>query len=342
MKVKLASVAVFSLLALMLFAPVAGFGQENSYKVFELTEDKKGKVSAEAISTLEKEMNDAASAGFYFKDFTYGLVVMNRSVGENQYRYEYRLLPTENESIMRAELQNAATYGYTYKGNYIFQPDFDKKHETLVLVVLERDKSGTGVLYEYQTMRSTSLSLNEKKLQEAANQLQKAADNGFRFNAAAPDWFLLQKPLPETAKKDGNLTANFQTAKTKACGTSEVNFSVKTDKAQHPAPEPEAGQAIVYFLRTGWSADQVKVAMDGEWLGTNKGNNYFYINADPGTHYFCAKNGIYYRVLALTLAPDKTYFLQSGNTDFDFLAVTEADGREKLEKLNLSISEKKR
>ena len=32
------------------------------------------------------------------------------------------------------------------------------------------------------------------------------------------------------------------------CGPSEVRFTVKTDKDQHPMAQPEAGKAIVYVL----------------------------------------------------------------------------------------------
>ena len=32
------------------------------------------------------------------------------------------------------------------------------------------------------------------------------------------------------------------------CGASNVNFSVKTDKNQHPFPQADAGKALVYFV----------------------------------------------------------------------------------------------
>lgn len=74
----------------------------------------------------------------------------------------------------------------------------------------------------------------------------------------------------------------------KACGESEINFSTKTDKKQHPKAEAQAGQAIIYVIRHGMMGNKVqtKLAMDGKWLGANRGNNYFYFTAAPGEHAF--------------------------------------------------------
>ncbi|MBZ5684784.1 MAG: hypothetical protein LAP86_07095 [Acidobacteriia bacterium] len=48
-----------------------------------------------------------------------------------------------------------------------------------------------------------------------------------------------------------------------------------------------------------------KLAVDGDWKGVNRGNNYFYFTLEPGEHYFCsaAEN---HSVLTLKVEAGKT------------------------------------
>ena len=99
----------------------------------------------------------------------------------------------------------------------------------------------------------------------------------------------------------------------KACGPKdkEVDYSTETDKSQHPVPEQPADKALVYVLRPSMMGNKVqtKLAVDGEWKGVNRGNNYFYFTLDPGEHYFCsvAEN---HSLLKLNVEAGKTYYLQ--------------------------------
>jgi Protein of unknown function (DUF2846) len=99
----------------------------------------------------------------------------------------------------------------------------------------------------------------------------------------------------------------------KACGPKdkEVDFSADTDKSQHPTPEQPADKALVYVLRPSMMGNKVqtKLAVDGEWKGANRGNNYFYFTLDPGEHYFCsvAEN---HSLLTLKVEAGKTYYVQ--------------------------------
>ena len=135
----------------------------------------------------------------------------------------------------------------------------------------------------------------------------------------------------------------------KACGTSDIKFSAKTDKKQHPLAEPQAGRAIVYVLRPTMMGNKVqtKLAMDGEWLGVNRGKNYFYFIAEPGERNFCSK-AENTSVLTMTLEPDKTYFLQQKiqmglmKARTSLVAMTEEEGQEKLADCHLSVFEEKR
>ena len=79
----------------------------------------------------------------------------------------------------------------------------------------------------------------------------------------------------------------------KACGTKEkeVNFQAGTDKAQHPAPEQPTDKALVYVIRPSMMGNKIqsKLAVDGDWKGTNRGDNYFFFTLDAGEHYFCSE-----------------------------------------------------
>ena len=137
--------------------------------------------------------------------------------------------------------------------------------------------------------------------------------------------------------------------KIKACGTKEVNYKADTDKNQHPTPEAPADKALVYVLRPTMMGNKVqsKVAVDGDWKGTNRGNNYFYFTVEPGEHYFCSQseNQDY---LKLTVAAGKTYYLQQKvkmgfmKARTDIVAMTDEEGKKKLKDVHLSIFEVKK
>lgn len=79
------------------------------------------------------------------------------------------------------------------------------------------------------------------------------------------------------------------------CGPSGVDFDVKTDKKQHPAPKPEAGKAMLYVLEQQkrdpqvnyfWNAT-MRIGLDGAWVGATKGESYLFFPIEPGTHRLC-------------------------------------------------------
>jgi hypothetical protein len=155
--------------------------------------------------------------------------------------------------------------------------------------------------------------------------------------------------LPALAQ--GKASADEPTAKdlqAKACGPQEkeVNYKAGTDKGQHPTPAQSADKALIYVLRPSLMGNKVqsKLAVDGDWKGTNRGNNYFYFTLDPGEHYFCsmAENQ---SVLKLDVAAGKTYYLQQhvqmgwvkARTKLDVMS--EEEGKSKLASAHLSTWE---
>src|SRR6185503_12303395 len=77
-------------------------------------------------STMQKEMNEAADAGFHFEgtmggETSFGgsevVTIMSRNtVTDTKKRYEYKLLATSRTSTMQRELQQAGDAGFEYKG----------------------------------------------------------------------------------------------------------------------------------------------------------------------------------------------------------------------------------
>jgi hypothetical protein len=100
-------------------------------------------------STMEKELNSAAEAGYRFQQVMGGesavggkevVVVMSRSAGAKG-RYGYRLLASSKKSTMQKELQD--------------------------VVILERDREGGTARFDYKLIATTKTSTLEKELKDA-------------------------------------------------------------------------------------------------------------------------------------------------------------------------------
>lgn len=133
-------------------------------------------------STMEKEMNEAADAGFRFAavmggETSFGgsevVVVMLRNPAvDDAGRFRYKLLATNKTSTMQKELQQAAEEGFAYRGQTVFRSTFGGAE---VSVILERDRSEeSGPQYEYRLLATKKTSTMEKELREAG-------ENGFEL-----------------------------------------------------------------------------------------------------------------------------------------------------------------
>ena len=130
-----------------------------------------------------------------------------------------------------------------------------------------------------------------------------------------------------------------------ACPARDVGIRVETDKGSHPTPEPKEGKALVYVLRPAFVGFkiQTKLAVDGEWVGANRGRNYFFLDLDPGEHHFCSK-AENRSSLALRLEAGKTYFIEQKigmglmKARNKLVLLSEGDGREKLAECHLAVS----
>ena len=135
----------------------------------------------------------------------------------------------------------------------------------------------------------------------------------------------------------------------KACGSKEVKYSARTDKKQHPVPEASADRALVFVIRpTMWGNKvQTKLAVDGQWVGVNRGDNYFFFTLDPGEHYFCSDSENR-SVLTLNVEAGKTYYLQQKikvgmwKARNKLVVLDETEGKKGLSECHLSIFEEKK
>ena len=130
-------------------------------------------------STMQKEMTEAAEAGFRFGGMMGGetsfggqeVVVVMTKEGRESGRYAYRLLATNKTSTMQKELQEASDAGFEFLGQSVFSSAFGGKE---VVVVLERGPEPDGVRYEYRLVATKKTATLQKELSIAGQQ-------GFQF-----------------------------------------------------------------------------------------------------------------------------------------------------------------
>lgn len=123
-------------------------------------------------STMEKELNEAAEAGFRFQAVMGGdtaiggneVVAVVSRTGEPKGRFAYKLLATTKTSTMEKELQEAADAGFEYRGQTIFKSVFGGEE---VICILERDKDSVAPRSQYKLLATTKTSTLQKELNEA-------------------------------------------------------------------------------------------------------------------------------------------------------------------------------
>lgn len=158
------------------------------------------------------------------------------------------------------------------------------------------------------------------------------------------------QPAAERQKSTAELEKEKkQELRAKACGTESVNYKASTDKKQHPTPDAPADRALVYVMRTTIIGYKIhsKLAVDGKWMGVNRGRTYFFFTLDPGEHYFCseAENQDY---ITLAVEAGKTYYLKQRvepgvwKARTDLAVIDEEKAKKELADLNLSVFELKK
>jgi hypothetical protein len=122
-------------------------------------------------STMEKEMNDAAEAGFAFMSVMGGetafggkevLVVMGRPATPKQ--MVYKLLAASKTSTLGREMQESARQGFEYRGQTVFESAFGGRE---VSVIMERDKTVPPNNSAYKLIATSKTSTLQKELVDA-------------------------------------------------------------------------------------------------------------------------------------------------------------------------------
>ena len=128
-------------------------------------------LSTAKTSTMEKELNDGAEAGFRFQAVMGGetaggsevVVVMARRA-DVKAQVAYKLLATSKTSTMEMELRAAAEAGFEYRGQTVFKSAFGGQE---VVCILERDASAAPIRSAYRLVATTKTSTLQKELQTA-------------------------------------------------------------------------------------------------------------------------------------------------------------------------------
>jgi hypothetical protein len=123
-------------------------------------------------STMEKEMNEAADAGYAFSSVMGGetgmggkevVVVMAKKSADTSKR-RYKLLATNRTSTLQKELQQAGDEGFDFCGQTVFQSTFGGKE---VSVILELNSGAAKRRVEFKLLATTRTSTMQKELNEA-------------------------------------------------------------------------------------------------------------------------------------------------------------------------------
>jgi len=154
-------------------------------------------------------------------------------------------------------------------------------------------------------------------------------------------------PAPAVERKQRTEDETRKRLQQLACGPSGVHFSHHTDKGTQALPEQPPDKGLIYVIRTKtwWgAAGQANLAVDGKWIGVNRVGTYFYMELDPGPHYFCMKEPMETpALLSLVIEKGKTYYLKQSFTmegiDLDLL--DEEKGKQYVSKYHKSIFEEK-
>jgi len=125
-------------------------------------------------STMEKELNAAAEAGYSFSSVMGGetgfggkevVVVMVKKRGvESSGKKKYQLLATSRTSTLQKEMQKAGEEGFDYCGQTVFESMFGGKE---VSVILEHDPASANRRIEFRLLATSRTSTMQKEIAEA-------------------------------------------------------------------------------------------------------------------------------------------------------------------------------
>ena len=122
-------------------------------------------------STMEKEMNEAADAGFEFSHVMGGetamggkeVVAVMVKVPKGT-RKKYKLLATNKTSTMQKEMQAMGDEGFEFRGQTVFESTFGGRE---VAAIMELDSSKPPQRIEFKLLATSKTSTMQKELNDA-------------------------------------------------------------------------------------------------------------------------------------------------------------------------------
>jgi hypothetical protein len=123
-------------------------------------------------STMEKEMNEAADAGFEFSHVMGGDTAMSGkevvtvmakgpSNTKGAPRKKYKVLATSKTSTMQKEMQQLGDEGFEFRGQTVFESTFGGRE---VGVIMELDSTQPAHRVEYKLLATSKTSTMQKEL----------------------------------------------------------------------------------------------------------------------------------------------------------------------------------
>jgi hypothetical protein len=130
-------------------------------------------LATKKTSTMQKELQEAAEAGYRFEGVSGGktsfggsevLIVMSKKPDiDLSGRYQYKLLATSKTSTMQKEIQQAGDNGFDYKGQAVFDTFIGGDE---VVVILEKDTKAELKRTEYKLFATKKTSTMQKEINE--------------------------------------------------------------------------------------------------------------------------------------------------------------------------------
>ena len=131
-------------------------------------------LASNRTSTMEKELNEAAEAGYSFMAVMGGetgfggnevVVVMGKKLGANDnVRKKYKLLATSRTGTLQKEIQQAGEEGFEYLGQTVFESTFGGRE---VSVILERVSDQPARHTQFKLLATSKTSTMQKELRQA-------------------------------------------------------------------------------------------------------------------------------------------------------------------------------
>lgn len=126
------------------------------------------------ISTMEKEVTEAAGQGYVYRFVMGGqtsfggseaVIVMQREIGlEAKARKLYKLLATSKTSTMQKEMQVLGEEGFEYRGQTVFATTLGGQQ---VVVIMELDVENPTKRVDYRVLATKKTSTMEEELRQA-------------------------------------------------------------------------------------------------------------------------------------------------------------------------------